>query len=81
MSAMASQITSLTIVYSTVYSGADTRKHKKNLCVTGLSAGNSPAQRVSNAENGPIWWSHNVEFEKVHVFMSTFHGFAPMALD
>ena len=28
MSAMASQITSLTIVYSTVYSGADHRKHQ-----------------------------------------------------
>ena len=27
MGAMASQITSLTIVYSTVYSGADQRKH------------------------------------------------------
>ena len=28
MNAMASQITSLTIVYSTVYSGADQRKHE-----------------------------------------------------
>ena len=28
MSAMASQITSLTIIYSTVYSGADERKHQ-----------------------------------------------------
>ena len=37
MSAMASQITSLTIVYSTVYSGADQRKHQSSallaLCV------------------------------------------------
>ena len=30
MSAMASQITSLTIVYSTVYSGADQRKHQRS---------------------------------------------------
>ena len=51
MSAMASQITSLTIVYSIVYSG-----------VSGLCAGNSPvtgefpAQRASNAENVSIWW-------------------------
>ena len=30
MSAMASQITSLTIVYSTVYSGADRRKHRSS---------------------------------------------------
>ena len=28
LSAIASQITSLTIIYSTVYSGADQRKHK-----------------------------------------------------
>ena len=37
MGAMASQITSLTIVYSTVYSGADQRKRVTDLC-----AGNSP---------------------------------------
>ena len=30
MGAMASEITSLTIVYSTVYSGADQRKHKSS---------------------------------------------------
>ena len=30
MSAMASQLTSLTIVYSTVYSGADQRKHQSS---------------------------------------------------
>ena len=30
MSAMASQVTSLTIVYSTVYSGADQRKHQSS---------------------------------------------------
>ena len=41
MSPMASQITSLTIVYSTVYSGADQRKHQK-LRATGLCEGNSP---------------------------------------
>ena len=30
MGAMASQITSLTIVYSTIYSGADQRKHQSS---------------------------------------------------
>ena len=34
MGAMASQITSLTIVYSTVYSGADQRKHQAFVPVT-----------------------------------------------
>ena len=65
MGAMASQITSLTIVYSTVYSDADQKKTSK-LRVTGLCAGNSPgtgefpAQMASNAENVSIWWRHHV---------------------
>ena len=65
MSVMASQITSLTIVYSTVYAGADKKKTSK-LRVTGLCVGNSPvtcifpAQTASNAENVSIWWRHHV---------------------
>ena len=65
VSAMASQITSLTIVYSTVYSGAD-EKNTSKLCVSGLCEGNSqvtgefPSQRASNAENVSIWWRHHV---------------------
>ena len=56
MTKMASQITSLTAVYSIVYSGADQKTPK--LRVTGLCVGNSPgpAQRASNAENVSIWW-------------------------
>ena len=67
MGMMASQITSLTIVYSTVYSGADQRKRK--LRVTGFCAGNSPGtgefptQMVSNAENVSISWRHHVPWE------------------
>ena len=63
MGAMASQITSLTIVYSTVYSGSDKEKTSK-LRVTGLCAGNSPvtgefpAQMASKAENVSMWWRH-----------------------
>ena len=55
MSAMASQITSLTIVYSGVFSGADQRKHQSS------GAGNSPVtdvftvQRASNGGNVSIW--------------------------
>ena len=54
MIAMVSQITSLTIVYSAVYSGRS--KETSRLCVTGPCEGNSPvtgefpAQRASNAE-------------------------------
>ena len=64
MSAVASQITSLTIVYSTVYPDADKKKTSK-LRVTGLCVGNSPgtgefpAQMASNAENVSIWWRHH----------------------
>ena len=64
MGAVASQITSITIVYSTVYSSA----HKKSIkeSITGLCVGNSPvtgeflAQMASNAENVSIWWRHHV---------------------
>ena len=65
MGAMVSQTTSLTIVYSTVYSGTDQRKTSK-LRVTGLCVGNSPvtgefpAQTVNNAENVFIQWRHHV---------------------
>ena len=64
MSVMASEITSLMIIYLTDYSDTDERKNSK-LHLTGLCAGNSsmtgefPAQRTSNAENVSIWWSHH----------------------
>ena len=63
MSAMtSSKITSLTIIYSIVYSGADQKLKTSKPRVTGLCEGNSPAtgefpaQRDSNAENVSIWW-------------------------
>ena len=58
MSAMAYQITSLTIVYSTVYSSRNSKNTPK-LRVTGLCEGNSPvtgefpAQMASSAKNVP----------------------------
>ena len=52
MGAVASKITSLTIVYSIVYSDADQRKHQ---------TGEFPAQMASNTENVSIWWRHHVE--------------------
>ena len=64
MSVMASQTTSLTIVYSTVYSRRRSKKTPK-LRVTGLCAGNSPVtgefptRMASNAENVSIWWRHH----------------------
>ena len=64
MGTIASQITSLTIVYSTVYSDADKKTSK--LRVTGVCVENSPgtgefpAQMASNVENVSIWWRHHV---------------------
>ena len=60
MTMMASQITSLTIVYSTVYSGAGQSKHQSSASLA-FYVGNSPetgefpAQMACNAENVSIW--------------------------
>ena len=67
ISTMTSQITGLTIVYSTIYSGANQQKTSK-LRVTGLCVWNSsvtgefPAQMASNAVNVFIWWRYNSMF-------------------
>ena len=79
MSAMVSQITSLTIVCSTVYTGTDQRKHQSS---AGLCVGNSPvtgefpAQMASNAENVSIWWRHHelISVSKSHLVTYTCIG-------
>ena len=74
MGAMASQITSLTIVYTTVYSRRRSKKTSKPR-VTGLCAWNSPvtgefpAQMASNAENVSIWWRHHVQSRYCNGFL------------
>ena len=52
MTTMASQITSLTVVYSNVYSDADQKKTSK-LRVTGLCVGKSPGP-VNSPHKGPV---------------------------
>ena len=60
MDAVASQITSLTIVYSTVYSDEDQRKHQSSASLAFVrETGEFPAQTTSNAENVSIWWRHH----------------------
>ena len=59
MGTMASQITSLAIVYSTVYSGADQRKHQSSASLAFVWGSEFPAQMSSNAENASIWWRHH----------------------
>ena len=56
MGLIAFQITSLIIVYSTVYSDADRRKHQTS---ASPGTGEFPAQMASNAENVSIWWRHH----------------------
>ena len=66
--AMASQITSLAIVYSTDYSGTDQRKHQSSTSlafVRGIHrwpviGGEFLTKRASNTENISIWWRHHV---------------------
>ena len=57
MGAMSSQITIISIVYSTVCSGANQRKYQSSASLA-FFAGNS--QMASNAENVSIWWRHNI---------------------
>ena len=78
MGAMASQITSRTIVYSTVYSEADQRKHQSSASlafVRGIHRGpvNSPHKMASNAENVSIWWRHHVAelYAMTHITVMT----------
>ena len=63
MTTMASQITSLAVVYSTVYSDADQRKCQSSASlafVWGIHRDRwIPAQRASHAENVSIWWRHH----------------------
>ena len=66
MGMMASLITSLTIVYSAVYSGEDQRKHQNFASLAFVRGiGEFPIQMASNTEYVSIWWRH-------HVFLSSF---------
>ena len=69
MNAMASQIISLKIVYSTVYSGADQRKHQSSASlafVRGIHrwSVNSQHKGPVTRKMFPFWWRHH-EFRLV----------------
>ena len=63
MTTMASQITSLTVVYSIVYPDSDQRKHQSYASLAFVWGSHRdrwiPAQRASYAENVSIWWRHH----------------------
>ena len=68
MSAMASQITGVSIVCFTVYSGADQRKQQSSAWLAfgrGTTGGRwIPLTETSHAENVSIWWRHHAHTEK-----------------
>ena len=84
MGSMASQLTSLTVVNSTVYSVEIIQwrsKKTSTLRVTGLCVGNSPitgefpAQMASTAENVSIWWRHHDHARTLLGFSSHYNWF------
>ena len=57
---IAPQITSLMIVYSTIYSDADQRKHQSSASLAFVwGIHRDPVQMASNAENVSIRWRHH----------------------
>ena len=69
MGAMVSQITSLTIVSSAVYSDADQRKHHSSASLAFVQrihrgTGEFPAQKASDANSVSIWWRQHVNNKK-----------------
>ena len=79
MSAMVSQIAGVSIVYSTVCSGADQRKHQSSSSldfVRGIQRWlvKSP-QKASNAENVSIWWRHHDACAFVYAVRSSLEHF------
>ena len=80
--AIASLITSLTSVYSTIHVRRRSKKTSK-LRVTGLCAGNSPetgefpAQMASNAKNVSIWWRHHAYSRGLSIYIFLNNLFTP----
>ena len=67
MGAIASQITSSTVVYSTIYLGADERKHQNSTSlafVWGIDRDRWIRPHkwpVMHKENVSIWWRHHTD--------------------
>ena len=69
LGAVASPITSITIVYSAVYSRTDQEniKYLRHWLLCGVSpvSGDFPAQMPSYAENVSIWWRQRALFSLI----------------
>ena len=76
---IASQITSLTVVYSIVNSCADQSKHQSSASLAFVrgkftGTGEFPAQKASNAENVSTWWRHHEVIHVKHYFIHILSG-------
>ena len=74
MGVMVSQITSISVSFSTVCSGADQRKHQSAMSLAFVRGihwwpVNSQHKRASNGENVSIWWCHHDK--KINKFPTT----------
>ena len=71
MSAMASQIASVSFVCLTVGSGPHQRKHQNSASLVFMQGIHRwpvfPAQKASNAENVSIWWRHHVNVSSLTI--------------
>ena len=71
---MASQLTGVSIAWSTVGSGTDQRKYQSSATlafVRGFTGDRCiPAQKASNAENVSIWWRHHVYLSAQNISLS-----------
>ena len=83
MSAMASQITSFSIVYSTVCSDEDQRKHQSYASFSPVTGEFCPP-RASNAEKVSIWWRHRATWKRFYgenlIILSIFVRFNSLVL-
>ena len=78
MGAMASQITSLTIVYSTVYAGTDQRKHQSYASLAFVREVHR--WPVDSPHKGPVT-QKNLPFDDVVMFYSVLWYLGPVWLD
>ena len=74
ISAMASQITSFSIVCPAVCSAVDQRK-QSSTSLAFVVTGEFPSQRASNAENDYIWWPHHGRFLWLNDFIPASTGY------
>ena len=71
MSVLASPIIGVSIVYSTLCSGVDQRKHQSSASLAFVRGIHRwPSQRANNAKNVSIWWRHHGRRKCLKAFLA-----------